>query len=125
MNIPADLRYTKEHEWVKLEGTTAIIGVTDFAQSNLTDITFFEFPEIGREVNQMEEIGVIETSKAVSDIFSPVSGKVVAVNDALDDNPETVNSDPYGDGWLVKIEVKDASEFEALLSADAYKELID
>ena len=125
MNIPADLKYTKEHEWVKLEGTTAIIGVTDFAQSNLSDITFFEFPEIGREVNQMEEIGVIETSKAVSDIFSPVSGKVIEVNDALDDNPETVNSDPYGAGWLVKIEVKDASEIEALLSADAYKKLID
>lgn len=125
MNIPADLKYTKEHEWVKLEGTTAIIGVTDFAQSNLSDITFFEFPEIGREVNQMEEIGVIETSKAVSDIFSPVSGKVIEVNDALDDNPETVNSDPYGAGWLVKIEVEDASEIEALLSADAYKKLID
>ena len=125
MNIPSELKYTKEHEWVRIEGKVATIGVTDYAQAELTDITFFELPEIGREVKQMEEIGVIETSKAVSEIFSPISGKVVEVNSALDDEPETLNSDPYGAGWLVKIEITNEVEVEQLMSADAYKELTE
>ena len=125
MNIPSELRYTKEHEWVRIEGKVATIGVTDYAQAELTDITFFELPEIGREVKQMEEIGVIETSKAVSEIYSPVSGKVIEVHAALDDTPETLNSDPYGEGWLVKIEISDENEVEQLMSADAYKELTE
>ena len=125
MNIPADLKYTKEHEWIRIEGNVATIGVTDYAQAELTDITFFELPEIGREVKQMEEIGVIETSKAVAEIFSPISGKVIEVNSALDDAPETLNSDCYGDGWLVKIEISDEVEVEQLMSADDYNELTE
>lgn len=125
MNIPSELKYTKEHEWVRIEDKIATIGVTDYAQTELTDITFFELPEIGREVKQMEEIGVIETSKAVSEIYSPVSGKVIEVHAALDDTPDTLNSDPYGEGWLVKIEISDEAEVEQLLSADAYKELTE
>lgn len=125
MNIPAELKYTKEHEWVRIEGNVATIGVTDYAQAELTDITFFELPEIGREVKQMEEIGVIETSKAVSEIFSPISGKVIEVNSALDDAPETLNSDCYGGGWLVKIEISDEVEVEQLMSADDYNELTE
>lgn len=123
MNIPADLKYTKEHEWVKVDGNIATVGITDYAQNELTDITFFEFPEIGREVNQMEEIGVIETSKAVAEIYSPVSGKVVEVNNTLDDDPDTLKNDPYGNGWLVKIDLSDTSQLDNLLDAAAYKEL--
>ncbi len=125
MNIPEELKYTKEHEWVRVEGKIAIIGVTDYAQAELTDITFFELPEIGRDVKQMEEIGVIETSKAVSEIYSPLSGIIVEVNTALDDAPETLNSDPYGAGWLVKIEFSNAVEVEQLLSADDYAEMTE
>ena len=124
MKIPAELKYTNEHEWVRIDGTTAVVGVTDYAQAELTDITFFEFPEIGRVVKQMEEIGVIETSKAVSEIFSPLSGKITAVNEALDDAPDTVNNDPYGKGWLVKIEFSDESEVDQLLSAADYEDII-
>lgn len=125
MNIPADLKYTKEHEWVLVEGNTATVGVTDYAQAELSDITFFELPDIGREVTQAEEIGVIETSKAVAEIYAPISGKVVEVNIALDDAPDTLNSDPYGEGWLVKIEISDENEIEQLLDADGYKELTE
>ena len=124
MKIPAELKYTNEHEWVRIDGTTAVVGVTDYAQAELTDITFFEFPEIGRVVKQMEEIGVIETSKAVSEIFSPLSGKIIAVNETLDDAPDTVNNDPYGKGWLVKIEFSDESEVDQLLSAADYEDII-
>lgn len=124
MNVPGELKYTKEHEWVRMEGKVAVIGVTDYAQNELTDITFFEFPEIGREVNQMEEIGVIETSKAVAEIYSPVTGKVVEVNESLDDDPDKMKNDPYGDGWLVKIEIDSEDQLSELLDAAAYKELI-
>lgn len=123
MNIPADLKYTNDHEWVKIEGSTVTIGVTDYAQNELSDITFFEFPEIGREVKQGDEIGVIETSKAVSEIYSPVTGKVVEINVVLDDSPELVNQDPYGEGWLIKFEMSDESETDSLLDANAYREL--
>ena len=124
MNVPGDLKYTKEHEWVKVDGNIATIGVTDFAQNELTDITFFEFPEIGREVNQMEEIGVIETSKAVAEIYSPVNGKVVEVNESLDDDPDKLKTDPYGEGWLIKLEITDTAQLDALFDAEAYKGLI-
>lgn len=125
MNIPGDLIYTKEHEWVKVDGNIATIGITDYAQQELSDITFFELPEIDRDVKKSEEIGVIETSKAVSEIYSPVSGKIVEVNTPLDDNPEIVNQDPYGDGWLVKIEMSDSLELDQLLSDDDYKAMIE
>ncbi len=125
MNTPSELKYTKEHEWVRIEGKIATVGVTDYAQAELTDITFFELPEIGREVKQLEEIGVIETSKAVSEIYSPLSGKIVEINSASDDAPETLNSDPYGEGWLLKIELTDEVEVEKLLSAEAYQELTE
>ena len=125
MNIPGDLKYTKEHEWVKVDGNIATVGVTDFAQNELTDITFFEFPEIDRVVNQMDEVGVIETSKAVAEIYSPVSGKVVGVNNALDDNPDQLKSDPYGAGWLIKIELSNSGELDGLMDATAYTALIE
>lgn len=125
MNIPGDLKYTNEHEWVKVEGKIAIIGITDYAQQELSDITFFELPETDREVKQSEEIGVIETSKAVSEIYSPVSGKIVEVNTPLDDNPGIVNQDPYGEGWLVKIEISDSMELDKLLSPEDYKAMIE
>jgi glycine cleavage system H protein len=125
MNIPGDLKYTKEHEWVKIDGNVAVVGVTDFAQNELTDITFFEFPEIGREVNQMDEVGVIETSKAVAEIYSPLSGKIVGVNSVLDDNPDQLKNDPYGEGWLIKIEMTNAGELDGLMDADTYKALIE
>ena len=125
MNIPGDLKYTKEHEWVKVDGNIATVGITDYAQQELSDITFFELPEIDRDVKQSEEIGVIETSKAVSEIYSPVSGKIVEVNTPLDDNPEIVNQDPYGDGWLVKIEMSDVMELNQLLGVDDYKTMIE
>jgi glycine cleavage system H protein len=125
VNIPGDLKYTKEHEWVKVDDNIATIGITDYAQNELSDITFFELPEIDRDVKQSEEIGVIETSKAVSEIYSPVSGKIVEVNTPLDDNPEIVNQDPYGDGWLVKIEMSDVTELNQLLGVDDYKTMIE
>ncbi len=125
MNIPEELKYTKEHEWVRIEGNVATIGVTDYAQAELSDITFFELPEIGRKVEQKEEIGVIETSKAVSEIYSPLTGTITEVNTALDDEPETLNSDPYGAGWLVKIEISEKSELEQLLSANDYQEITE
>ncbi len=125
MNIPEELKYTTEHEWVRIDGNVATIGVTDYAQAELSDITFFELPEIGRKVEQKEEIGVIETSKAVSEIYSPLTGTITEINTALDDEPETLNSDPYGAGWLVKIEISDKSELEQLLSADDYQEITE
>jgi glycine cleavage system H protein len=125
VNIPGELKYTKEHEWVKVDGNIATIGITDYAQQELSDITFFELPEIERDVKQSEEIGVIETSKAVSEIYSPVSGKIVEVNTPLDENPEIVNRDPYGEGWLIKIEISDSLELDQLLSGDDYKAMIE
>lgn len=123
-NVPEELRYSKTHEWVRLEGSAATIGITDFAQGELSDIVMVELPKVGREVKIEDSIGVIEAVKAVSDLYSPVSGKVVEVNDALSAGPETINSDPYGDGWIVKIELADPSEADKLLDAAAYKEFL-
>jgi glycine cleavage system H protein len=117
------LKYTKTHEWVKLTGTKALIGITDHAQEELTDIVFVELPTVGKEVKKGEELCVVESVKSVSEVYAPVSGKVVAVNTKLDDSPEIINSSPYDDGWLVELEVKDKAEVNTLLDAVAYKKL--
>ena len=116
-----DLKYTDTHEWLKLKGDTAIIGITDHAQTELTDIVFVELPEVGKEIKKGEELCVVESVKSVSEIYAPVSGKIVNVNERLEDAPETVNEKPYDDGWLVELEIKDKSEIDALIDAESYK----
>lgn len=124
MNIPAELHYTKEHEWVRFEGDTATIGITDFAQGELGDVVFVQLPDVGKSVRQGESFGTIEAVKAVSDIYSPVSGSVEAVNSSLGDHPDSINTDPYGKGWMVKIKTSNlAAEKSALLTAADYKSL--
>jgi glycine cleavage system H protein len=120
MSSPADRRYTKTHEWVSLNGDVATIGVTDFAQSELGDITYLDLPEIGTAITENAAFGVVESVKAANDIFSPVDGEVVERNDAAVDAPETVNSSPYGDAWLVKVRVSDPAKYEALMDAATY-----
>jgi glycine cleavage system H protein len=124
MNIPAELKYTKDHEWVKVEGTTAIIGITDFAQGELGDIVYVEVDTLDETVEKEAVFGTVEAVKTVSDLFSPISGEIIEFNEALEDTPELVNSDPYGEGWMIKMTIQEANELEALLSADEYKELI-
>lgn len=124
MNIPDTLKYTKDHEWVKVEGNIATVGITEFAQRELGDIVFVEIETEGEEVEQGEVFGTVEAVKTVSDLFMPVSGTVSEVNADLEDAPETVNQDPYGGGWMIKIEVSDESQLADLLSADDYKEVI-
>ncbi len=124
MNIPAELKYTKDHEWVRIEGDTATIGITDFAQSELGDIVFVEIETEGETLDKEEVFGSIEAVKTVSDLFMPISGEVSEFNDSLESSPEVVNNDPYGDGWMVKVAISDASELENLLSAEAYADLI-
>lgn len=124
MNIPAELKYTKDHEWVKIEGDTATIGITDFAQSELGDIVYVEVETLDETLDKEEVFGTVEAVKTVSDLFMPLSGEVVEFNEELESAPEVVNSDPYGQGWMIKIKLSDTSEVEGLLSADAYKELI-
>ena len=116
-----DLKYTDTHEWLKLKGDTAIIGITDHAQTELTDIVFVELPEVGKEIKKGEELCVVESVKSVSEIYSPVSGKIVNVNEKLEDAPETVNEKPYDDGWLVELALKDKSEIDVLIDAESYK----
>ena len=116
-----DLKYTDTHEWLKLKGDTAIIGITDHAQTELTDIVFVELPEVGKEIKKGEELCVVESVKSVSEIHAPVSGKIVNVNERLEDAPETVNEKPYDDGWLVELEIKDKSEIDVLIDAESYK----
>jgi glycine cleavage system H protein len=123
-NIPTELKYTKEHEWVKLDGTSATIGITDYAQGELGDIVFVELPAVGDEIAMMKPFGTIEAVKAVSDMFAPLTGKVVEVNSALDDDPMIINRDPYGEGWMMKIELSDQGELEQLLDADGYNQVI-
>lgn len=122
MNIPDALQYTKDHEWIKLDGTTATIGITDFAQGELGDIVYVDISTVGKEVASGDVFGTVEAVKTVSDLYMPVSGKVLEVNELLDSSPEKVNEDPYGDGWMIKAEV--TSKPEGLLSAAQYKELI-
>jgi glycine cleavage system H protein len=124
MNIPAELKYTKEHEWVRVEGNTAIIGITAFAQGELGDIVYVEVDTLDEEVTQDQVFGTVEAVKTVSDLFSPLSGTVIELNPELADTPELVNSDPYGAGWMIKLEIKDAGELEGLMDAAAYAELI-
>ena len=121
--VPSDLRYTKDHEWVRVDGDTATIGVTDFAASQLGDVVFVDLPEVGRAVDQFATFGVVESVKAVSDLYAPVSGEVVAVNDDLGSKPELVNSDPFGDGWMIKVKVGDAGQLGDLLDAAGYEKL--
>ena len=123
-DVRDDIKYTKTHEWVKLTGTKAKIGITDHAQEELTDIVFVELPTVGKEVKKGEELCVVESVKSVSEVYAPVSGKVVAVNTKLDDSPEIINSSPYDDGWLVELEIKDKIEVDTLLDAAAYKKLL-
>jgi len=123
MNIPENLRYTKEHEWALVEDDLATVGITDYAQSELGDIVFVELPEVGDEVKALESFGTIEAVKTVADLYSPASGTVEEVNEALRDNPELVNHDPYGEGWMIKIRFSEMPE-EDLLSAEEYRQLI-
>ena len=124
MNIPEELRYTQEHEWVKLNGNVATVGITDFAQSELGDIVYLEIDSLDTEINSNEVFGTVEAVKTVSDLFMPVNGKVVDVNSSLEDNPEAVNDDPYGEGWIIKIEVSNSSDIDALMNSEEYKNLI-
>ena len=124
MNIPSDLQYTKDHEWVKVEGEVATVGITDFAQSELGDIVYVEVETVDETLDKDEVFGSVEAVKTVSDLFLPLSGEIIEFNEALEDEPEKVNTDPYGDGWMVKIKISDTSEIDALLSDADYKELI-
>ena len=124
MNIPENLKYTKDHEWIKAEGDVAWVGITDFAQNELGDIVFIEVETVGEELAREETFGTIEAVKTVSDMFMPVSGEVLEFNKALEANPETVNKDPFGAGWVIKVKMSDPSELDALLNAGQYRELV-
>ena len=124
MNIPSELKYTKDHEWIKIEGSTAIVGVTDFAQGELGDIVYVDVDTLDDTVEEGDVFGSVEAVKTVSDLFMPLSGEVFEFNEALEDAPELVNTDPYGEGWMIKITISDDSQIEALLDAAAYKTLI-
>lgn len=124
MNIPAELKYTKDHEWVKIDGDIAIVGITDFAQGELGDIVYVEVDTLDETLEREAIFGTVEAVKTVSDLFSPLSGEIIEFNEALEDEPEKVNTDPYGAGWMVKIKFSDAAEVDDLLSDAAYKEII-
>ncbi len=124
MNFPSELKYTKDHEWVRVEGAEAFVGITDFAQRELGDIVYIDINTVGDEVSKDDVFGTVEAVKTVSDLFMPVTGTVLEVNAALNDNPELVNTDPYGQGWMVKIALSDAAQADELLTADAYKTLV-
>jgi len=124
MNIPAELKYTKDHEWIRVEGETATIGVTHFAQSELGDIVYVDVDTVDDTVEKDEVFGSVEAVKTVSDLLMPLTGEVTSFNEALEDEPEKVNADPYGEGWMIKISISDASQIDELLSAEDYKELI-
>lgn len=124
MNFPEELKYTKDHEWVRLDGDTATIGITEFAQSELGDIVFVDITTVGDNVDAESVFGTVEAVKTVSDLFMPVTGEVLEVNPALDGNPELVNTDPYGEGWMIKAKVANAADVDDLLSAEAYRALI-
>jgi len=124
MNIPVELKYTKDHEWVKIEGDNVTIGITEFAQGELGDIVYVEVETEGETLAREEVFGTVEAVKTVSDLFMPVSGEITAFNEAIEDAPESVNNDPYGDGWMIKVQLSDISELDDLMSADDYKELV-
>jgi len=125
MNFPEDLKYTREHEWARSKGARVTVGITDFAQEQLGDVVFVELPDVGDEVKKGEAFGVVESTKAVSDLFSPLTGKVVEVNDPLTDAPETINEDPYEEGWLVVVEASDPKELADLMDAAAYRKFVE
>ncbi len=124
MNIPANLRYTKDHEWISLDGNVATIGITDFAQHELGDIVYVDVPSVGKNLNQHDVFGTVEAVKTVSDLFLPISGTITEVNSALNDNPQNVNNDPYGNGWMVKMTVNNPADVDALLDAAGYTALV-
>ncbi|MFH0861958.1 MAG: glycine cleavage system protein GcvH [Candidatus Altiarchaeota archaeon] len=125
MEYPNELKYTKDHEWIRIEGDVAVVGVTDYAQHALGDIVFVELPKVGADVVKGKGAGVVESVKSVSDVFSPISGKVVDVNKALESSPETVNKSPYRDGWMFKVKVSDKKELETLMDSKDYQKLVD
>ena len=125
MNFPTNVRYTNEHEWIRLEGEEAYVGITDYAQTQLGDIVFVDIPTEGETLEKGETFGSIEVVKTVSDLFLPIGGEIIEVNPALEDNPELVNNDPYGEGWIIRIKPTDISEIDNLLDAEAYKQLIN
>jgi len=125
MDFPEELKYTEEHEWVMIEEDIVTVGITDFAQDSLGDVVFVELPEVGANVEAGKSFGVVESVKAVSDVYSPVTGEVVEVNEELPDSPETINTSPYEDGWMVKIRLSDTAELDDLLDADAYQAFVD
>ena len=122
--VPDDLRYTKDHEWVRLDGDTATVGITKYAADQLGDIVFVELPDVGRTIEQFAAFGVVESVKAVSDLFAPLSGEILATNDGLAGTPESVNSDPYGEGWMVRLRIADDGQLSELLDATAYDDLV-
>jgi len=124
MNIPAELKYTKDHEWAKIDDDIVTVGITDYAQGQLGDVVYVDLPEVGREVSQNDTFGSIEAVKAVADMYSPVSGEVVEVNQAISNAPEKINQDPYGEGWMVKIRISNPDELKTLMDAAAYKDLL-
>ncbi|MBH50823.1 MAG: glycine cleavage system protein H [Candidatus Marinimicrobia bacterium] len=124
MSIPTEIKYTKEHEWISLDGEVAMIGITDHAQSQLGDIVFVELPDVDREISQNETFGVIEAVKTVADLFAPVKGLIIEINSSLEDSPDLINSDPYGTGWIIKVKVSDSSQYDSLMSSDEYEEFI-
>ncbi|MDG1933882.1 MAG: glycine cleavage system protein GcvH [Flavobacteriales bacterium] len=125
MNLPEELKYTKDHEWVRIEGDIAYIGITEFAQGELGDIVFVDVDTNGEDLDKEEVFGSIEAVKTVSDLFMPVSGKVISFNEQLEKEPELINSDPYGNGWIIKISVADTTDFDSLLNSASYKDLVD
>ena len=125
MNFPEELKYTKDHEWVRIEGDIAFIGITEFAQSELGDIVFVDVDTNGEDLDKEEVFGSIEAVKTVSDLFMPVSGKVISFNEQLEQEPELINSDPYGNGWIIKISISDVTDFDSLLNSASYKDLVD
>ena len=125
MNFPEELKYTREHEWARVKGSRVVVGITEFAQDQLGDIVYVELPSVGDEVKKGEAFGVVESTKAVSDLFSPVTGKVVEVNDPLVDAPETINDDPYEEGWMIQVEPSDPNELGELLTAKAYAKFVE
>ncbi|UNY99259.1 glycine cleavage system protein GcvH [Zhouia spongiae] len=124
MNIPSELKYTKDHEWIKIEGDVATVGITDFAQKELGDIVYVEVETVDETLDKEEVFGTVEAVKTVSDLFLPLSGEIIEFNESLEGEPENVNTDPYGEGWMIKIKFSDTSEIEDLLDSEAYKELI-
>jgi len=125
MDFPEDLRYTREHEWARRKGELLVVGITDFAQDQLGDVVFVELPDVGDTVKKGESFGVVESTKAVSELFAPISGKVVEVNDPLTDAPETINEDPYEEGWMIVVEPSEPSELDALMDAKAYRAFVE